>query len=291
MGDFFSKVKIYISMVFTVLLAFAGIGLPERATKDPVNGNNVRIMSFNVRCGEFEPRYKIVPQIIGEYMPDSLGVQECTYEWYLMLKFLLPEYEFIGVGRDTGDRKTNCGEMSAVLYRKDKYKLVDSGTFWLSETPEEVSYGWDADFRRICTWVVLENLQTGEQYAHVNTHLDHKGPLARENGVKLVIEKALSFDMPTVVTGDFNFHKGCDLYNLLVSDGLSDTQDMAAETMQGKTYHGYNGGEEGDPIDFVLVNDSVSTVAEYRIVRDMIDGQYTSDHYPVYADIELFTAE
>lgn len=285
MKDFFIKAKTYISIFFTLLFSMCGIGLPKRETKDAIEQGNVRIMSFNVRCGELEPRFRIVPQIIGEYMPDSLGVQECTYEWYLMLKFQLPEYEFIGVGRDTGDRKLNCGEISGVLYRKDKYKLIDSGTFWLSETPDKVSFGWDGACRRVCTWATLENLQTGEQYTHVNTHLDHKGALARENGVKLVVEKALSFDMPTVVTGDFNFEKGCDLYNLLVSDGLSDTQDMAAETMYGKTYHGYNGGEEGLPIDFILANEKITTVSRYKIVRDMLDGQYTSDHYPIYADM------
>lgn len=285
MKDFFIKAKTYISIFFTLLFSMCGIGLPKRETKDAIEQGNVRIMSFNVRCGELEPRFRIVPQIIGEYMPDSLGVQECTYEWYLMLKFQLPEYEFIGVGRDTGDRKPNCGEISGVLYRKDKYKLIDSGTFWLSETPDKVSFGWDGACRRVCTWATLENLQTGEQYTHVNTHLDHKGALARENGVKLVVEKALSFDMPTVVTGDFNFEKGCDLYNLLVSDGLSDTQDMAAETMYGKTYHGYNGGEEGLPIDFILANEKITTVSRYKIVRDMLDGQYTSDHYPIYADM------
>lgn len=285
MGEFFSKVKVYVSIVFTVLFAMLGIGLPARATKSQVEKGLTRIMSFNVRCGEYEPRFSIVPQLIGEYMPDSVGIQECTYQWYLTLRFMLPEYEFIGVGRDTGDRKKDCGEMSAVLYRKDKYELVDSGTFWLSETPEEVSFGWDAACRRVCTWVVLKNKQTGEKYAHVNTHLDHKGPLARENGVELVREKALTFDIPTVVTGDFNFSKGCELYTQLVSSGLTDTQDIARNTMAGKTYHGYEGGEEGLPIDYILVNNRISEVDTYKIIRDKYGDEYSSDHYPIYADM------
>ncbi len=274
-----------IAMTFISAVGFGN--LPDRATKDvlPENTDTVRIMSYNVRYGEYDNRFRIVPQLIGEHMPDSVGIQECTYEWYLTLKGFLPEYEFIGVGRDTGDKSTNCGEMSAVLFRKDKYKLVDSGTFWISETPDEVSFGWDAACRRICTWVILENRKTGEQYAHVNTHLDHEGLEARVCGSKMVSEFALSFDMPTVLTGDFNFSKNTELYEGIIATGLKDTQDMTEDSMYGKTYHGYYGGTEGEPIDFIFINDKVTSVSKYRIVRNMYGGKYSSDHYPIYADM------
>ena len=285
MSAFFSSVKATICMVLSFITAIFGCGFPERATKDLVPDDAVRIMSFNIRCGEIEQRYNIVPQLIGEYMPDSVGVQECTFDWFLTFKVFLPEYEFVGVGRDTGNKMPNCGEMSAVLYRKDKYKLVDSGTFWLSETPNEISYGWDAACRRICTWVVLENKETGEQYAHVNTHLDHEGNLARQYGSELVLEKVKSFSIPAVLTGDFNFKKGCDYYSNLITKGLVDTQDIADVTMNGKTYHGYKGGEEGKPIDYILTDGMPDEVKTYKIVRDMYGQQYSSDHYPIYADI------
>ena len=257
----------------------------SNTVKCPVEEGYTRIMSFNLRCGEFEPRKKIVPQIIGEYLPDTLGVQECTYEWFQTLCKALPEYEFVGVGRDSGGTDPDCGEISGVLFLKDKFSLIDSGTFWLSETPDEVSYGWDASYRRVCTWTVLEDKRTGKRFAHVNTHLDHISEPARKYGIELVREKALSFDMPTVVTGDFNLFKGCDLYYQLTAEGLTDTQETAKETMYGKTYHAYKGGEEGEPIDFVLVNGKIAEVSRYAIVRDMLDGQYTSDHYPIYADM------
>ncbi len=283
-----TMIRSYISLVISAIIALLGLsGLDMGAVSEAEPGTK-RIMSFNVRCGEFAERGKIVPQLMANYHPDSIGVQECTYEWYLYLKiFLSKDYEFVGVGRDTGDLSIKCGEISGILYRKDKYKLVDSGTFWLSETPDQVSRGWDGACNRVCTWIVLEEKATGRQYAHVNTHLDHEGPLARTNGVELVKEKALSYNMPTVVTGDFNFKKGTGLYNSLVTGGLTDTQDMAEYTMTGKTYHGYNGGTEGEPIDFICVNNQITQVKSYKIVRDTIDGKYTSDHYPIFTDMVI----
>lgn len=281
------SVLLCLAVLLTVLLP-AGCTSGEIEKKDELTDpDSVRIMSFNIRCGEYKRRKNIVPQLIQEYAPDSLGIQECTYEWYLQLTEKLPEYEFIGVGRDSGDISEDCGEISAVLFRKDKYTLVDSGTFWVSETPDEVSYGWDAACRRICTWAILKNIETGEEYAHVNTHLDHEGDLARVNGSKMVAEFALSFDMPTVLTGDFNFKKETDLYNGIIATGLRDAQDLADSTMNGKTYHGYDGGEEGKPIDFVFVNDGVSSVSTYKIIREKYALRYTSDHYPIYADVKF----
>lgn len=269
-------------------LSLCACGEKEIVAKDELTDPEaVRIMSFNIRYGEYKKRKNIVPQLILEYAPDSLGIQECTYEWYNQLKATLPEYEFIGVGRDSGGLDENCGEISAVLFRKDKYTLVDSGTFWLSETPDEVSQGWDGACRRICTWVILENIATGEQFAHVNTHLDHEGNEARVNGSKMVTDHALSFDMPTVLTGDFNFKKETDLYNGIIATGLRDSQDLAASTMNGKTYHAYEGGEEGMPIDFVFVNDQIESVSTYKIVRDKYNGKHSSDHYPIYADMKF----
>lgn len=274
--------------VVCILSLFAGCTEKEIVRKDVLTDeDSIRIMSFNIRCGEYKKRKNIVPQLILEYAPDTVGIQECTYEWYIQLTEKLPEYEFIGVGRDSGGLDENCGEISAVLFRKDKYTLVESDTFWVSETPDEVSYGWDAACRRICTWVILKNNETGEEFAHVNTHLDHEGELARVNGSKMVANHAMTFDMPTVLTGDFNFKKETDLYNGIIATGLRDTQDLAENTMNGKTYHAYEGGEEGKPIDFIFVNDGITSVSTYKIVRDKYGRKYSSDHYPIYSDVRF----
>ncbi len=273
----------YISMIFALIFAACGIGQCEIGDKIPEN-DVIRIMSYNVRYNDWQ-RGKTVPQLIADYYPDSVGVQECEALWFYHMKAFLPQYGIEGVGRLTGTQGGISGEMSAILYRKDKYKVVDSDTFWLSETPDKVSKGWDAQKNRICTWVILENLETGNQYAHLNAHLDHKGELARINGLRLVLEKAKSFDMPVVITGDFNFEKGTELYSEFAKAGFSDTQNMAFDTMTGKTYHAYNGGEEGLPIDFVMVNNRITDVKTYKIIRDTVDGEYISDHYPIYADM------
>ncbi len=277
------KVLKFFSAIFALVMAFCGSGQCEMGLKAPEE-NVKRIMSYNVRYNGWE-RGKIVPQLIADYAPDSVGVQECEALWFYHMKAYLPQYGIVGVGRLTGTQGGLSGEMSAILYRKDKYKAVESDTFWLSETPHKISKGWDAQKNRVCTWVILEDLETGERYAHVNAHLDHQGEEARAKGLQLVLEKAASFDMPVVVTGDFNFEKDTELYSEFAKAGLSDTQDMAPDTMYGKTYHGYNGGEEGVPIDFVMVNNKITDVKTYKIVRDTVDGQYISDHYPIYADM------
>lgn len=132
---------------------------------------------------------------------------------------------------------------------------MDSGTFWLSQTPEIPSIGWDAVCNRVCTWAVLENKSTGEQYAHINTHLDHRGAEARENSINMILEKAASFDVPVVCTGDFNLKQNSDLYTSLTAGVLQDTKFAAADTMDHATFHGFS--ETVDParvIDFIFTD-------------------------------------
>lgn len=273
--------------VFCALLALimplAGFGVPELGAKGPEDTEIVRVMSFNVRDGEFD-REEIVPQVVADYKPDSVGFQECEGTWYLTLKTYLPDYQIVGVGRWTGIEL--LGESTAIMFRKDKYRLIDWGTIWLSETPDKVSLGWDSKYARTCTWAVLENKETGEQYAHVNTHLDNAGAQAKTNGLALVLDKVASFDMPVVLTGDFNFGKGTALYRQLTA-GVKDTSAIAAQADSGTTAHGYNGGIEGNPIDFICVNDKVSEVKTYKIIRDKYNDRYVSDHYPIYSDMVM----
>ena len=283
-NEILNTVKQIVCALFALILPAVGIGtIEDYGSKATTAEDAIRIMSYNVRNGE-HGRGKNVPQSIADYLPDSVGLQECEGTWYMTLgTHLKDRYDIVGVGRLTGIK---CiGEATAIMYRKDKYNLIDSGTFWLSETPDKVSIGWDAKHHRTCTWVILENKETHEQYVHLNTHLDHMGELARTNGLALVLEKAESFDLPVVVTGDFNFEKSDPMYTQLISGNLKDTQDMAEITMSGKTYHAYNGGEDGEPIDFICVNEKITSVKEYRIVRDMYGDNYLSDHYPIFADI------
>ena len=254
--------------------------------------NTMRIMSFNIRCtnvgsDSWEDRIGIVSHTMLESEADSIGVQEATPEWMNTLKETIGDkYAYVGVGRDDGDDE---GEYSAVFYLKDKYTVVDSGTFWLSETPDVPSRGWDAACNRVCTWVHLENKETGEQYVHMNSHFDHVGIAARKNSVDMIIERAKQFtDIPVVFTADMNVVEGSDNYNqFITSDYFDDTKYRAPDSMSYCTYHDTKPQlHKGDVIDYVMINDGFEAHT-YKVVTEGIDGRFVSDHYPIYADIVI----
>lgn len=254
--------------------------------------NTMRIMSFNIRCtnvgsDSWEDRIGIVSQTMLESEADSIGVQEATPEWMDALEETVGDkYAYVGVGRDDGDDE---GEYSAVFYLKDKYTVVDSGTFWLSETPDVPSRGWDAACNRVCTWVHLENKETGEQYVHMNSHFDHVGISARKNSVDMIIERAKQFtDIPVVFTADMNVVEGSDNYNqFITSDYFDDTKYHAPDSMSYCTYHDTKPQlHKGDVIDYVMINDGFDALT-YKVVTEGIDGRFVSDHYPIYADIVI----
>ena len=291
------KIGITAAVVTIAIGVTAGLLINKKIHENPIiqgftakEENAMRIMSFNIRCTNvgndtWEDRIGIVTQSILDGNPDSVGVQEATPEWMATLNETLGEkYSYVGVGRDDGD---NEGEYSAIFYLKDKYSVVDSGTFWLSETPDEVSFGWDAACRRVCTWVVLEDKATGQQYAHINSHFDHVGIEARKNSVELIINKAKEFkDIPVVFTADMNVRQDGENYNQFVESGvLKDTKFIAPDTMDYCTYHDTKPTQhEGDVIDYVMINDKFDATV-YKVVTEGIDGRYVSDHYPIYADL------
>lgn len=254
--------------------------------------DNLRVMSFNIRClnvgtDSWEDRIGIVSQTILDSEADSIGVQEATPEWMETLNTTVAEkYAYVGVGRDDGDNK---GEYSAIFYLKDKYEVIDSGTFWLSKTPEKPSRGWDAACNRICTWVHLKNKETGEEYVHMNSHFDHLGITARKNSVSLILEKAKEFgEIPVVFTADMNVKEGSENYlQFTQSDYFFDTKYLAPDTMDYCTYHNTKPqNHEDDIIDYVMINDGFDAIS-YKVVTEGIDGRFVSDHYPVYADIKF----
>ena len=287
-----------IMSLFTLLGSFIGYienrpkpivvqqGFEEKAEE------NLRIMSFNIRClnvgtDSWEDRIGIVSQTILDSEADSIGVQEATPEWMATLKNTVSEkYAYVGVGRDDGD---NEGEYSAVFYLKDKYDVIDSGTFWLSETPDKPSKGWDAACNRICTWARLKNKETGEEYVHMNSHFDHVGISARKNSVSLILERAKAFgDIPVVFTADMNVKEGSSNYlQFTESMYFYDTKHLAPDTMDYCTYHDTKpNAHKDDVIDYVMINDGFDAVS-YKVVTQGIDGRFVSDHYPIYADIKI----
>lgn len=287
-------VKQLIAIAISVLFAL-GITVPESLNIENVpkkNEGSVRIISFNVRCaddpyGSVENRSKLIVSALKQYQPDSFGVQEATEKWLRILtEELGDEYDLVTQFRDG---KKNS-EASAVFYLKDKYSLKDSGTIWLSDTPDEFASKYSLSFcPRIATWAVLENKETGEAYTHINTHLDHVLESVRVQQVKVLeakINELKTLGYPLVCTGDFNTKEGADAYTEM-STCLKDTKYLAKESDDGATYINYGLNPfEKKPIDFIFVSDGIE-VDRYKIIDEKIADMYLSDHAGLCADINF----
>ena len=249
-------------------------------------------MSFNVLCGgkgelDWDKRIPLVVRAIRKENPDTFGVQEAHAGWMRALKGAFPDYAAVGVGRDNGKRR---GEFSAVFYKKEKYQLLDEGTFWLNDAPELPKKGWDAVCIRICTYAKLKEKKTGQVFVHMNTHLDHVGTIAMQNGAELIAKRAgeIAGEFPVILTGDFNNEPGSSPYVAILNGGFVDARDAAEYSDKGNTFHGYQPDQpQGlSAIDFIFVKGNVF-VRELKVIRKTIDGVYPSDHFPVLADLQL----
>ena len=254
----------------------------------------MKTMSFNVLCaGEPKKRYwtnrkELVLSLIRSYMPDTFGLQEAHDQWMRYLAMALPEYAYIGIGRDNGKR---LGEFSPVFYLKDRFTLLEEGHFWLSETPGMVSFGWDAACRRICSYALLQDKESGKKLAHFNTHLDHVGENAQLNGARLVASQAKKYrDIPTILTGDFNDFPYSEPYMAVTEAGFTDARKAAPDTTSWHTFHNFDRPLDGtirrEIIDYIFVR-NIPEVRVFDVLTDTPDGEYPSDHYPVTAEFDL----
>ncbi len=253
---------------------------------------SVTVMTYNIYMGGTgekapENRAPLVKQNVEKFSPDSFGMQEVTEEWYEILKEIFPDYGYIGKGR----AKDFGGEASPIFYKKDKFELVDGGTFWLSKTPEKPSKGWDAMFNRVCTYAVLKDKATGFTYAHFNAHFDHLGVIARQESVAVVTKKIAEIapDMPVVFTGDLNENMESDMYSSVISSGFADSRVLSGSDDNSGTFHGYSDLTTKElPIDFIFANGYVKSVSSYAVDRNKLNGIYPSDHHPVASTLVLF---
>ncbi len=249
-----------------------------------------RVMSMNVLCwgeGEnsIENRIPLVTEIIKKYAPSSLGLQEAHKQWIDAIAAALPEYDYVGVGREDGKES---GEYAAVFYLKDRFIASDSGNFWISETPDIPSKGWDSACTRIATYVKLTDRASGKSYVHFNTHLDHVGVIAQINGAKMIQEKAASFGgLPVVATGDFNVPQGSDCYKTMVSANMADARMLAPDTDDCFTFHWFKPEEYHDIIDFIFVDKATVKPVKFKVINEKVNGRFYSDHFAIYSDIEL----
>lgn len=292
---FIVKVIAVITAILTAIYSLFGVGgTTTFKFGDHRDDESVtRVMSYNVKNGvngiqAVSYREKYVCSEIAEYLPDSVGTQETSVLWRTELSKQLGEiYAMVGTGREGGD----IAESNSILYRKDKFELSDSGTFWLSETPDVPgSKSWDSKYTRICTWVVLKNKETGKQYAHVNTHLDYSSVLCQRNQAELVINKVkeLSLQYPTVLTGDFYTYMGGENYKYITGQ-LTDARYASTGTFDNKsTYRGWDGSNKDTAVkstDFIFVDTGSTRVLNFAVIDNITDNVYPSDHCALYADM------
>ena len=260
------------------------------------SATSLSVMTFNMRYDNPEDgqnnwrfRRERVAGVIKAQEVDVLGTQELLSNQFNDLSGLLTGYQGVGVGRLDG---VESGEYCAVFFRKDRFTLLDSGTFWLSETPEVVgSLGWDGACERIATWVVLRD-RDGREFFFIDTHLDHVGQVARDEGVSLLMKRieTLSGGRPVILTGVFNSEPGSSVVAHVQKDGvLRDAKAIAAQR-SGTDWSFSDFGQipeaERPLLDYIFVSGDIEAV-RYEVLPDTFDGGYVSDHAPVMAVVKI----
>ena len=261
-------------------------------------GDEVVVMSFNMKQWEnyvgrwlgTDIRTKQMAEFIAETLPDSLGSQEMNEIGDSQMADYLPCYDSYGVPRG-GDKSDELSERSTIFWLRDKYDCIDKDTFWLSETPDVESRLEGANCNWLCTWVLLENKESGARYLHMNTHLDYGVEEARVFGAEVILQKLGELEekypgVPVVLTGDFNETAAGPAYAVLVQRGFSDLFETAQTGENVRTFHSWGTKDKaaGQAIDFVFAK-NVASASVCRVMTEMRTS--ISDHYPVMAVIDL----
>jgi endonuclease/exonuclease/phosphatase family metal-dependent hydrolase len=263
----------------------------------------IRVMTFNIRYDEpldgenaWPRRREMVAGTISFFSADIVGLQEALISQVRDLEALLPDFSWIGVGRDDGQEG---GEFCPIFYLRNRLHLLDSGTFWLSESPDQPGLkGWDAACARIVTWARFRDVRNGSILIVFNTHFDHVGETARVESAHLLRRKIaeISDSNRIVVSGDFNCTERDPPYSILLSSGgelpvLKDARIVSRLSPYGSSYSSNRFRPEPQPgrlIDYIFVGASVS-VLRWGVISDRWDGRFVSDHNPVLAEIRLGT--
>ncbi|NQT26015.1 endonuclease/exonuclease/phosphatase family protein [candidate division KSB1 bacterium] len=276
---------------FLFLWIFLAINLCSQVLDHPLN-----VMTFNIRYDNpddgpnaWPHRKELVASTIEFHKADVVGMQEALAHQLDELSELLPHFSWIGVARDDG--KT-AGEFSPIFFRADRMSLLENGTFWLSETPDNVSRGWDAACHRVVTWGQFRDKMSGQDVYVFNTHFDHLGQIARKQSALLVRKKVVEISRgnPFILTGDFNAEPGSDPIRLLLESAIiQDSRLKAEQSHHGPTYTftGFNPNPqaEGDPIDYIFISPHFQVI-RHATISDHFNGRLPSDHYPVFAEIK-----
>ena len=292
------------AIVSAVALAFAGVLAGQAQQAPPATAAPLTVMSFNIRYGtandgdnHWTRRRDFLIDVVRESNADLIGVQEALAGQIDEILAGSSGYAVIGVGRDDGRAR---GEFSAILFKRDRFRVADSGTFWFSDTPAVPgSKSWGNSITRIATWARLID-RDGSGFYHFNLHLDHQSQPSRERSTELLIQRIAARTVaadPVVITGDFNVGEGNPALRALVASPADRGGTAApfvdtfrvkhAEAKEVGTFNGFKfGATTGDKIDYVLVPPGTEVI-DAAIVRTSRDNRYPSDHFPVTAQIRF----
>jgi len=261
-------------------------------------GQNIKLMTYNIRMdtpndeeNAWPNRKENFVNQIHFYTPDVLGIQEGLEHQVIYLDDHLKTYKYVGVGR-ADVKEEGVGEYSAIFYNYQNFKEIKSGTFWLSETPDTPSRGWDASLNRICTYILLKNKTSGQKFWVFNTHFDHRGVLARKNSAALIIQKINSINkekLPVFLMGDLNLQPQEEPIQFIAKE-LNDSKTISQLPPYGPvgTYNGFDACKKiGKRIDYVFTSKDNITIKKYAVIADVNDMKYPSDHFPVFIEAEL----
>lgn len=264
-----------------LLLTVCGVA----AAKSPLE---LKIISYNIRTlardGEnsWQFRKHATKNMIKLHKPDAFGLQEAMLPHMQYIDSVCPQYARVGVGRSDGKEG---GEFVTIYYNKERFDLLDSGTFWLSETPDQVSRGWDAALPRITTWVKLRDKATKRKFFYFNTHFDHRGKTARMESSKLIVEKIREIagkKATVVLTGDFNIESENEALQPLY-DNMSAARRCAPITDNKGTYNGWGLLKRNTVIDHIFYDGRKVKCNAFRTLDGDYGAKFISDHFPLEA--------
>ncbi len=275
----------------SLCLTFTACWTPEQRTERA----SFRILTFNIRYGtaddganNWQNRRDLVAEVLADAEPHLVSIQEALD---FQLDFLLqrsPRYKKIGQHRDGGTKGEFCG----LLVDTARFRVLDAGEFWLSETPHAPgSIGWDAACPRMCVWGHLMDRATGRNLVVYSTHLDHRGARARREGVGQIVHNIVDDRMrrtvPTLLAGDFNAGETSAPIAFLENAGFSDTYRIIwPDAGRSGTFNAFRGRDDGDKIDYIFCTRGLR-ILDAAIIKTHRDGRYPSDHFPVLAVVEV----
>lgn len=290
-------IKRFVVLILLIFCVFSGLACKDdlaylSATKRRIeideNITTQSIMTFNVRCisgadkneYSWKNRASLICDLLQENMPSVICMQENKKMQYSFFKKFLAGYDSVATYRDS----SILTECLPVFYRTDMYELIDTQTFWLSDTPDKMSNTWDSEYFRICTFVILRNKNTDKKFIVGNVHIDYKSQETQMKSVRLIYERLSAFNLPTVVMGDFN----CDSD----SETVAFAKQYFVDVGQGSgnenkgTFNNFKNEHPTKKTDYIMQLPGSFNVRNYKVIDKKYDNHYASDHFPVYAEID-----